>query len=134
MIGRRFLLLTVAGLLLTLSTSPALAQSPLSSEFDRQRQDGGVTLTVTDKPSDEDRDWIIVSRRTTRFIDPATGLLIVHETVVRESPPGYRPPPDRLQCSPEDVAAPDNLAPAYSCTYQTSRSVTDSERVYSRTE
>lgn len=108
---------------------------PVSSlvRIRQQRQDGGVTLTITDRPSDEDRDWIVVSRRTTRFIDPATGLLIVHETVVRKAPPGFSPPPDRLQCSAESVAALDSATPAYTCTYQTSRSITDSERVYSRT-
>ncbi len=75
MCGRRWLVVTAASKAFFLSklSGKCLVPANLQS-LSHLAQAGGVLLTTTVHPSDEDRDWTLVSRTVHRLTDPATGF------------------------------------------------------------
>ena len=76
-------------LLLALTASPPVAkgQAPVERR---------VVKEIVAHPTDIDKDWPIIRVEREQFVDRVTGEVYWSEVVVRRSPPGYRPPRERL--------------------------------------
>jgi len=67
-----------------------------------------VNIRVVAAPSLEDKDWPITRIETVRYKNPATGIIEVLITTVREAPPGFGSVPKYLPCP---LVAQSDVAP-----------------------
>lgn len=121
-------LFLMVALCLVLSPGTAWAGPPDESP---EVQKPEIKLEVTTSPSNEDADWPIVSIESYTYPDPITGETHFHTTIVRESPPTYRPPAERLlACAGGRSTAAANEGPTtQACTYRISDTRSDADSV-----
>lgn len=84
------------------------------------------------KPEDyvpTDANWPIVKHESHKYIDPNTGITIVHETTYRESP-SRSSLTNGQACNEPITNLGSTFAPLASCTYVGQVSVTDSDTIY----